>query len=239
MNQETNYVQELLSTLRTRLLVMCASVGIALEEATKALFSGEVGRAASVIDNDAAIDSLENEIDEMALRLLARAQPVAGDLRFVVSALRMVTDLERIADEAVNIAEQAILMHDDWKVESIPQQLHDMAHFAGTAFNEAVRIFREADAQTALRLVKNVDEAAQGEVRLLQGIMDGLVCSSMDRRLAMHLMLITHAMARIWRRSTNIAEHVYFISRGDSLKHRRNDEESATAAKHREEDTMR
>ena len=108
--QQANYLQQLLVTLRTRLLVMCASVGIALEEAGKALAANDPGRAAAVIESDAAIDALENEIDEMALRLLARSQPVAGDLRFVVTSLRMVVDLERIGDEAVSMSEQAILM---------------------------------------------------------------------------------------------------------------------------------
>ena len=103
MQQQANYLQQLLVSLRTRLLVMCASVGIALEDAGKAMAAGDPGRAASVIENDAAIDALENEIDEMALQLLARTQPVAGDLRFVVSALRMVVDLERIGDEAVSM----------------------------------------------------------------------------------------------------------------------------------------
>lgn len=112
MQQEINYLQQLLATLRTRLLVMAASVGIALEEAGKALAANDPGRATAVMENDAAIDALENEIDEMALQLLARTQPVAGDLRFVVSALRMVVDLERIGDEAVSVAEQAVLMQD-------------------------------------------------------------------------------------------------------------------------------
>ncbi|RXE62716.1 PhoU family transcriptional regulator, partial [Muribaculaceae bacterium Isolate-001 (NCI)] len=93
MNQQENYLQQMLVTLRTRLLVMCASVGIALEEAGKALAANDPGRAAAVIESDGSIDELENEIDEMALRLMARTQPVAGDLRFVVSALRMVVDL--------------------------------------------------------------------------------------------------------------------------------------------------
>ena len=84
MNQQENYLQQMLVTLRTRLLVMCASVGIALEEADKALAANDPGRAAAVIESDAAIDELENDIDDMALRLLARTQPVAGDLRFVV-----------------------------------------------------------------------------------------------------------------------------------------------------------
>ena len=105
MQQQANYLQQLLVSLRTRLLVMCASVGIALEDAGKAMAAGDPGRAASVIENDAAIDALENEIDEMALQLLARTQPVARDLRFVVSALRMVVDLERIGDEDFWVAQ--------------------------------------------------------------------------------------------------------------------------------------
>lgn len=75
MQQEINYLQQLLATLRTRLLVMAASVGIALEEAGKALAANDPGRATAVMENDAAIDALENEIDEMALQLLARPQP--------------------------------------------------------------------------------------------------------------------------------------------------------------------
>lgn len=219
--QQANYLQQLLVTLRTRLLVMCASVGIALEEAGKALVANDPGRAAAVIESDVAIDALENEIDEMALRLLARSQPVASDLRFVVTSLRMVVDLERIGDEAVSMAEQATLMQDMPGFSVIPH-VRELYVSAREAFENAVRVFRENDAQGALIMSRGDDEAVQTEVRIIQGLMEGL--SDPQNRLepqqAMHIILVTRSLTRIWRRSVNIAEHVYFISRGESLKHK-------------------
>lgn len=219
--QQANYLQQLLVTLRTRLLVMCASVGIALEEAGKALVTNDPGRAAAVIESDAAIDALENEIDEMALRLLARSQPVASDLRFVVTSLRMVVDLERIGDEAVSMAEQATLMQDMPGFSVIPH-VRELYVSAREAFENAVRVFRENDAQGALIMSRGDDEAVQTEVRIIQGLMEGLSDpqSSLEPHQAMHIILVTRSLTRIWRRSVNIAEHVYFISRGESLKHK-------------------
>lgn len=219
--QQANYLQQLLVTLRTRLLVMCASVGIALEEAGKALAANDPGRAAAVIESDVSIDALENEIDEMALRLLARSQPVASDLRFVVTSLRMVVDLERIGDEAVSMAEQAILMQDMPGFGVIPH-VRELYAGAREAFENSVRVFRENDAQGALAMSRGDDEAVQNEVRIIQGIMECLSdpkCS-LEPHLAMHIILVTRSLTRIWRRSINIAEHVYFISRGESLKHK-------------------
>ena len=219
--QQANYLQQLLVTLRTRLLVMCASVGIALEEAGKALVANDPGRAAAVIESDVAIDALENEIDEMALRLLARSQPVASDLRFVVTSLRMVVDLERIGDEAVSMAEQATLMQDMPGFSVIPH-VRELYVSAREAFENAVRVFRENDAQGALIMSRGDDEAVQTEVRIIQGLMEGLSDpqSSLEPHQAMHIILVTRSLTRIWRRSVNIAEHVYFISRGESLKHK-------------------
>lgn len=219
--QQANYLQQLLVTLRTRLLVMCASVGIALEEAGKALAANDPGRAAAVIESDASIDALENEIDEMALRLLARSQPVASDLRFVVTSLRMVVDLERIGDEAVSMSEQAILMQDMPGFSVIPH-VRELYVSAREAFENAVRVFRENDAQGALIMSRGDDEAVQTEVRIIQGLMEGLSDpqSSLEPHQAMHIILVTRSLTRIWRRSVNIAEHVYFISRGESLKHK-------------------
>lgn len=220
MQQQANYLQQLLVTLRTRLLVMSASVGIALEEAGKALAANDPGRAAAVIESDAAIDELENEIDEMALRLLARTQPVAGDLRFVVSSLRMVVDLERIGDEAVSMAEQAILMQDMPGFGVIPH-VRVMFDKAREAFESAVRIFRENNTEGALAMSRGEDEAVQSEVRILQGIMERLSdpACGMEPHLAMHIILVARSLTRIWRRSINIAEHVYFINQGQTLKH--------------------
>ena len=234
MQQQANYLQQLLVSLRTRLLVMCASVGIALEDAGKAMAAGDPGRAASVIENDAAIDALENEIDEMALQLLARTQPVARDLRFVVSALRMVVDLERIGDEAVSMAEQAILMQDKPGFGVIPH-VREMYYKASEAFDRAVRVFRENNAEDALHMLRGDEEAVQCEVRIIQEIMEGLSDpeSSLEPYQAMHIILVARSLTRVWRRSINIAEQVYFINQGESLKHKGEErsEEARAAAR--------
>ena len=157
----------------------------------------------------------------MALRLLARTQPVAGDLRFVVSALRMVVDLERIGDEAVSMAEQAILMQDMPGYGVIPH-VRVMFDKARQAFEQAVVIFRENDVEAALDMSRGEDEAVQCEVRIIQGIMERLSGhgTDLEPHLAMHIILVTRSLTRIWRRSINIAEHVYFINQDDQMLYR-------------------
>ena len=141
--------QHMLATLRTRLLVMYAQVDIALEEAARSYEKGEAVRAIAVCDGDTAIDALGNEIDELCLRLMARIKPVAGDLRFVVAALRMVVDLERIGDEAVTVAEQTVLMEDVPGRRILADEVCGMMQRAREAFMRAMDCFREGNGQEA------------------------------------------------------------------------------------------
>ena len=199
--------QHMLATLRTRLLVMYAQVDIALEEAARSYEKGEAVRAIAVCDGDTAIDALENEIDELCLRLMARIKPVAGDLRFVVAALRMVVDLERIGDEAVTVAEQTVC---------------GMMQRAREAFMRAMDCFREGNGQEALALRNCEDEALQNEMRIVQRLLELLRQEEgkrPDPQLVMHTLLVVRALTRIWRRSVNLAEQVYFMQHGQSLKH--------------------
>lgn len=216
--------RQMLAALRTRLLVMFAHVGIALDESGKALAQDDAARALAVQEGDAVIDDLENEIDELCLRVMARLQPVAGDLRFVVAALRMVVDLERIGDEAAAIAERVLLLHELPIHEEDMRRLREMFAQARAAFAQASDAFREEDAEAALNLRADEDDALQAEVALLQALMpmpgeDGKV--SGDPRAAIHAMLIVRSLTRIWRRSANIAEQIYFMRHGASLKHGR------------------
>lgn len=219
-----NYIQQLIVSLRTRLLVMGASVEIAVDNMNKAVTGMDIGTAQAVIENDDTIDALETELDEMALAVLARTQPVAGDLRFVVSALRMVVDMERVGDEAASICSQVLLMKD---VE--PKQVMGLVgrHLSLSidAFSHAMEIVRKDDYAGALAMRSTDDEAMQSEVATIEHLMKELKqcgqsgSAGMDPVLVMHLILLVHSLTRIWRRSANIAGHVYFASLGDSLKH--------------------
>ena len=222
--------QHMLATLRTRLLVMYAQVDIALEEAARSYEKGEavaggvprVFPAIAVCDGDTAIDALENEIDELCLRLMARIKPVAGDLRFVVAALRMVVDLERIGDEAVTVAEQTVLMEDVPGRRILADEVCGMMQRAREAFMRAMDCFREGNGQEALALRNCEDEALQNEMRIVQRLLELLRQEDgkrPDPQLVMHTLLVVRALTRIWRRSVNLAEQVYFMQHGQSLKH--------------------
>jgi len=223
MSRETQ-LQYLLEELRTRLLVMCVTVEEAVENACGALCQDNVARAEAVIEHDGKVDELENEIDDMALSLLARTQPVARDLRFVISAVRMVIDLERIGDEAASIAERAVLMQSLPKVSEFAR-LEEMMRVAQKALHEAVASFREGNAELALHICRGEEDITQMEVHLLQNLIERLTRENANPAVGglclMHFILIARALNRIFRRASNIAEHAYFMVEGVSIKHRK------------------
>ncbi len=232
--QQECYIQQLIVSLRTRLLVMGASVEIAVDNMQRAVTSLDAGTAQAVIENDDTIDALENEIDESALALLARAQPVARDLRFVVSTLRMVVDMERVGDEASSICAQVLLMADadrDRIVDLTGRHLQSSI----AAFSHAMALLRADDYEAALTMKGTDDEALQSEVatieRLMKQLRDG-GDGGLDPVLGMHIILMVHSLTRIWRRAANIAGHVYFASLGDSLKHGNVQDREKKAAMH-------
>jgi phosphate transport system protein len=227
MDGKETQLQQMITQLRTRLLVMCAAVGISLEEACAAFHTGDTGRAIAVIDGDGAINGLEMEIDDLALSLLVRNQPVAHDLRFVVSALRMVGDLERIGDEAVNIAERAVLLQGT-PPPFVKKAVAALIESARSLFAESVEIFRTENWGEALRLCGRQDEVMQMEMTALHSFMDTIANTAdgetqgLSRYHAgMQGILICRALNRVCGRSVNIAEHTFFIARGVNIKHRR------------------
>lgn len=225
MNGKETQLQQMLTRLRTKLLVMSASVGIAVDDACAALIEGNVGRASAVVDGDESINAMENEIDDLALSLLARNQPVAQDLRFVIAGLRMVTDLERIGDEAASIAERVMIMNGPLP-QAVMLTADGLIRSASAQYKSAVESFRSGDPAQALKLCRNDDEITQQEVTALQTLMD-YFCGDPEqpgagqRYAGMHGILICRSLTRICRRAANIAEHAYFVSQGVNIKHKR------------------
>ncbi|MDR2818962.1 MAG: phosphate signaling complex protein PhoU [Desulfovibrio sp.] len=223
MNDKETQLQHGITRLRTRLLVMCATVGIAVDDACSALATGNMGRAGAVIDGEMAVNALETEIDEMALTLLVRHQPVAQDLRFIVAALRMVIDLERIGDEAVNIAERAIIVHERLP-EPVLSVVSPLMAAASGGYKKSVEALRLGDGAKALDLCRSDDENTQIEVQALHRIVD-YFCPNGDKAqgnqayIGMNGILICRSLNRICRRSANIAEQTYFIAEGANIKH--------------------
>ncbi|SBW07209.1 Phosphate transport system regulatory protein PhoU [uncultured delta proteobacterium] len=227
MHEKETQLQQMLTQLRTKLLMMGAAVGIALDEACTALEEGNLVRAAAVVDGDAAINAMENEIDELALSILVRNQPVAHDLRFVVGALRMVIDLERIGDEAASIAERTVTMEKSLPT-GVMQAAGVLMRSAISMYVQAMDAFRTANKDGALRLCRVDDEIARQEMAALQRVMEhfcgepggepgegrkGLSYEGMNG------ILICRSLNRVCRRCANIAEHTYFVVEGVNIKH--------------------
>ena len=220
METKESRLEQLLDSLRTRLLIMGAQAEQALAEACNAVMSGDVPAAQAVLDGDADIDALENEIDEASFNILVRTQPVARDLRFIMSAVRMVQDLERIGDECVTIAERVVLMEQATPAP-VQEDLRLLMDRSRATLAEVLRAFRDSDSKAALEVSRHDDEEAQIAVRVFQNIIDGVQNGSVQAWSSMHVVLITRALDRICRRAENIAEHTWFMVEGLSLKHKR------------------
>lgn len=210
---------QLVDVLRGRVLLMGAWARQALEEATEVMRTADTSRAQMILEGDAAIDALENEIDASALSLLIRLQPVARDLRMIMSAVRMVPDLERIGDECVTIAQQTVLNQDPLPA-CVIDDLVKLGECARSMLDRALVAFRRQDAHLALAVSQFNDETAQIMVRVMSTIMEEVSQQRVTPWTSMHVILISRALDRICRRTENIAEHAYFMVEGINLKHR-------------------
>ena len=218
MTTQETHLHQLMDRLRTQLLIMGVKTRQALGEAVRAACQRDADMARAVLDGDAAIDMLENEIDEASLNILIRTQPVARDLRFIMTAVRMVLDLERIGDEAVTVAEQVLLM-EGMNTSALGQDLPLLGRRAEEMLQHALEAFQHGDAEQALKVSRYDEETARVMTRLYQEIMEQVQAGSMTPWTSMHVLFMVRSLDRVCRRAENIAEHAYFMVEGVSLKH--------------------
>ena len=167
-----NYHESLASVV-TDLVGMSEAVQVAVREATKALLEADLATAEQVISDDARIDELHDELEARCFQLLARQAPVAGELRTVVAAMRMVADLARMGDLAAHVAKIARLRFPDHAVpDGLVPNFTLMARVAEEMVQTAGRSLRERNAHDAGKLADNdeeMDELRKSQFRLLLG----------------------------------------------------------------------
>ena len=213
MRHQEQFPGQAIAGLRTRLLVMSAAVGIALDESFRALDERSPARAAAVIDGDNVIDDLEDEIDEQALCLLARTQPVACDLRQVSTALKVVTDLERIGDHASDIAELILRI----KVEHayhIVKHLPAMASAAQKMVHDAIEAFIAQDLDAAMEIIKRDDEVDSLFNQVKADVIELLKTSPSQADQGIDLLMIAKYLERIGDHAVNVCEWTQFSKTG-------------------------
>jgi phosphate transport system protein len=206
-----------LRELRSHLLAMGARCERSVQLALRSFLEASAELAAEAKELDRRIDRDEIEVDELALRILALRQPVAHDLRLLATALKLVTDLERIGDEGVNIAERAEESLED---RGIPQpNLAAMAEIVQQMLRDALDAFVEADVERAERVRRADDSVDELYGRTLREMMEFMAGNPGAIPAAQRVVSVAKYLERIADHATNIAEEVIFMVAGDDVRH--------------------
>ena len=209
-----------LAVLKQRLLAMSERAESLVELSMEALYERDVEKAHAVIDADNDLDRLEVEAEDLAISLLALQQPMARDLRFLIGAIKVSSDIERIGDHAVNIAQGAIkIVQAQAPLPTVPS-LADMARSARVMLRDALDAFIRADGELG-RAVKKADVQVDA---LNDSVFRALVSHMMADALAippsLELLLVSRNLERIADLATNIGEDAVYLAEGKQIRHR-------------------
>lgn len=222
MGQHTsNQFERELRTLRDRLLLMAGRAEQQLDRALSALERHDGALAEAVLADDQAIDADQAEIDEMALVILARRQPVASDLRFCALALKMVTDIERIGDLAANIAKRARELQ-RYGAESGAERFAELGPAVRTLLRAAFDSFAQSDLELAQQVIADDKRIDELNTTLIARLLDDAAGQTIDLPRSLALSSVSRYLERICDHATNIAETtIYFVGGRDVRGERR------------------
>lgn len=208
-----------LDALTTTFLGMAAAVDEMVEESLRAFLQRDAALALAVMDKDDAVDALDNTLDEMCLRLLALEQPVAADLRYVVAVMRLTGELERIADEACNVAEHTTELCSLPLTMPHPVMREFAAHTA-IMFRNAVAAFRNRDTSLAQKTCAMENMADTLHMRAVQTCFAEIYGQEQSAQMSLFRIFIARSLERICDLATNICELTIFAYEGNVIKHK-------------------
>ena len=212
-------IDEELHKLKERLLTMGSLAEQLVGESMKALVERNAVLAASVIEGDIEVNRLEVEIEESCLTLLARYQPEAKDLRFIAMVFKIVNDLERCGDMAVNISERTL----DLLKEPLLKPLIDlprMAVLTQQMLKDSLDAFVNHDAELSRAICRRDDEVDHLNDEIYHELLIYMAQDPKNINRAVDLILIGRHLERVADHASNIAEDVYYLVRGQTIKHR-------------------
>jgi phosphate transport system protein len=207
-----------LNDLKEKLLVMAGMAEQAIQRAIEAYRVGDISICDLVARSEPAINRMEREIDQMALDLLAMEQPMAIDLRFILAVIKINADLERVGDQALNIAERVRDMQAQPPVE-LPVDIPKLASLAASMVRNALQAFIDADpamAEKVLMMDDEVDEMNRAVHRTMTRCIEERPENSQQ---ALNVLLIARNLERVGDHATNVAEDVIFWVRGADVRH--------------------
>jgi phosphate transport system protein len=210
--------EEEMRNLKNMLLKMASLVEQSIKNSVRSLTERDSKLAHRVINEDQIINTYDVRIDEECIRLLALKQPMGRDLRFITTAMKITTDLERIADNAVNIAERALELNEEPLLKpyiDIPR----MREVAQGMVRDAINAFVEEDKHLAMDVIMRDDEVDDLNEMVLQELMFIMTQDPSTVSRAMKISYVSKYLERIGDHATNIAEMVIYMVEGKIIRH--------------------
>ncbi len=210
--------QQNLDELKEKLLVMAGMAEQAIQRSIEAYRTRDLNLCTQVFKAEPSINRLEREIDQMALDLLAMEQPMAIDLRFILSVIRINADLERVGDQAVNIAVRVREMGAFANVD-LPVDIPKLASLASAMVRKALQAFIEADADSATAVLAMDDQVDEMNDAAFYALSNLIKEQPEFTPQALNALIIARNLERVGDHATNVAEDVIFWVRGADVRH--------------------
>ncbi len=214
------HFHEQLATLKQRLLDMSARAEELVDLSVDALLTHDKDKAEVVIEGDREIDLLENEVEALAVQLLALQQPMARDLRFIISAIKVSSDLERVGDHAVNIAQSALRLISLRSPIILNPEIEDMARRARRMLSDALDAFIRADGVLGREVCKADDAVDALHNSLFRILLTHMMADARTINPSLELLLVSRNLERVADLATNIGEDAVYLAEGKQIKHR-------------------
>src|SRR5438477_13195857 len=207
-----------LASLRNNVLMMSSLTERSLDRAICGLLQRDDEACAIAIADDEEIDQLEKQVDKDGIDLLLRFQPVASDLRRVVSAMKLSSNLERMADQATNIARKARKLN---KHPALPQilLLNPMIDHAIAMFRDSVDAYAREDAQAARAIIPQDDALDKMNAQVTRQLIDRMARDPEQLRGYINLMFLARHLERVGDHATNIAEDAVYAVAAEDIRH--------------------
>ncbi|HEX7019447.1 MAG TPA: phosphate signaling complex protein PhoU [Gemmatimonadaceae bacterium] len=213
------HFHEQLDELKKRLLDMATRAEELIDLAVEALSQRNSSKAEEVVRADRELDELEVEIEQRGIALLALQQPMARDLRFIIGAIKISSDLERVGDHAVNIAQATLRLHDAGTSLVPASQIEDMAARARGMLRDALDAFIRADGALGRAVCQRDDEVDALQETVFRVLLTHMMESPSTISSALQLLLVSRNIERVADLATNIGEDAVYLAEGKQIKH--------------------
>jgi phosphate transport system protein len=222
---ERHHFEEELQALKNRLLTMGALVEERVHQAVRSLIDRRQEEAEEVIASDKEVNDLQIDIDDRCLKLLATQTPLAGDLRLITAAMKINADLERIGDQAVNVAENVIKLLPQPPLKPLID-IPRMAEIAQQMTRDALDSFVKKDPAMARDVLRRDDEVDSLKDQVFRELLTYMMADPGTIQRALALILISRNIERIADHATNIAEDVIFLVEAKDVRHHHQEAEA-------------